>query len=238
MLKEKRDTLSIQQLPKMIDPSALKIDTSERNIDQLIQLCETYEFEHCYAWPCYYDKLTERLQYLKTRLGASLAFPSGQNTTIWKVKEAEMFMKYKPAEIDMVMNIGLLKDKKYKEAIADIKAVKAVIGDVSLKVIIEAMLLSESEIRTACKIVIESGADYVKTGTGFSQGMPTTLEHVAVIVEEIQESGLSLKVAGGIRSLDTILQMYSMGADKFGIGYTHVEEIMSEAALRGPLLKI
>ena len=99
----------------------------------------------------------------------------------------------------------------------------------SLKVIIEAMLLSDEEIRTACKLVGEGGANYVKTGTGFSVGNPTTLHHVKVIKDTIGDN-LKLKVAGGVRDLDTMLKMYKLGACRFGIGYSSALKIFKQAA--------
>ena len=101
-----------------------------------------------------------------------------------------------------------------------------------LKVIIEAMLLTDDEIRKACDLVMEGGADYVKTGTGFSVGKPTTLHHVKVIKDHVGDR-IKIKVAGGVRDLDTLLKMYKLGACRFGIGHKAADVILGQAAAVG-----
>jgi deoxyribose-phosphate aldolase len=143
------------------------------------------------------------------------------------VKQAEYYVSLGADEIDMVMNVGYLKSGMYKEALEDIKAVRNACVGTSLKVIIEAMLLSDDQIRDACKIVVDSGADYAKSGTGFSAA-PTTLHHVEVMKKAVGNSA-KLKVAGGVRDLATLVTMYAMGAHRFGIGMAASISIIEEA---------
>ena len=103
---------------------------------------------------------------------------------------------------------------------------------VPLKVIIEPMLLTDEEIRRASELAVEAGADYVKTGSGFSIGKPTTLHHVKVIKDTIGDRA-QIKVAGGVRDLDTLLKMYKLGATRFGIGCASAEKILAEADALG-----
>lgn len=131
----------------------------------------------------------------------------------------------------MVMNVGWLRSGRYDLVLDDIKAVREATPGTSLKVIIEAMTLTDDEIRKACELVIQAGADYVKSGTGFSEA-PTTLHHVKVMKEAIGDR-LKLKVAGGVRSLDTLLKMHKLGADRFGIGWKSAEKIIEEAISLG-----
>jgi len=213
----------------MMDPSILKLDTSYEDLDALIAACKKYEFGCAFAWPAYYEEMSRRLrdEAPATEFGASLAFPSGQEATITKVQQAEYFMTMDPIEIDMVMNVGWLISKRYKQAEEDIAAVRRACEGASLKVIIEAMLLNDEQIVDACKVVMAAGADYVKTGSGFS-APPTTLHHVELIRKTVGPD-YKVKVAGGVRSLDILLRMHKLGADRFGVGLPSAVRIMEEA---------
>lgn len=231
MKEYRKNLLSVKDIAYMMDPSVLKLDTSYEDVYELVDACKKYGFGCCFAWPGYYKLLSELLKDTNTAFGTSLSFPSGQEATCTKVQQAEYFMSMDPAEVDMVMNIGFLKSKRYDEVAADIKAVREATQGASLKVIIEAMILTDDEIRKACDLAIESGADYVKSGTGFSAA-PTTIHHVEVMHEAIAGRA-KLKVAGGVRSLDTLLKMYKIGADRFGIGLKSAVRIIEEAIAIG-----
>jgi deoxyribose-phosphate aldolase len=227
MKEFRKDVLSVKDIAYMMDPSILKLNTSYEDLDALIAACKKYDFGCAFAWPGYYEEMSRRLKGTNTAFGTSLSFPSGQEATCTKVQQAEYFMSLDPAEVDMVMNVGWLVSKRYKQVEDDIAAVKKAIGETSLKVIIEAMLLSDEQIQDACKIVMAAGADYVKTGTGFSQE-PTTLHHVEIIRQYVGPD-YKVKVAGGVRTLDTLLRMYKAGADRFGIGLPSAVKIIEEA---------
>ena len=224
-----KDILTIADIAYTMDPSALAINASYEDLYEMIDACKKYNFGSSFTWPAYYPVFSAELKKTNTLFGASLAFPSGQEPTFIKEKQAEWFMTMEPAEVDMVMNVGWLRSKKFKETEADIMAVRRVIGDTSLKVIIEAMQLTDEEIADACKVCISASANYVKTGTGFST-TPTTLHHVEVIKATIGDQ-INLKVAGGVRDLKTLLQMYKRGARRFGIGYKNSVKIIEEAML-------
>lgn len=224
--------LTVEDIAYMLEPSVLHLDTSIKDVDQMIQVVTKYGCKVCFCWPCYYEYVTEKLKGTGCRLGTSLAFPSGQESTSTKVYLAKEWAKLDPIVNDMVMNVGMLKAGQYEECLADIKAVREAAPDADLKVIIEAMLLTDDEIRKACELTIEGGADYVKTGTGFSVGKPTTLHHVKVMKDCVGDR-IKIKVAGGVRSLDTLLKMYKLGACRFGIGLAAAESILEEAAAYG-----
>jgi deoxyribose-phosphate aldolase len=227
-MKETRKTvLTAKDIAYLIDASTLKLDTSCEDVQQLIEACKKYDFGCAFAWPAYYELMSKELKGTNTAFGSSLAFPSGQETTFIKVAQAHYFVSLGAAEVDMVMNVGWLKSKRYEEILEDIKAVRFASKNTSLKVIIEAMLLSDEEITKACQIVEEAGADYVKSGTGFSS-TPTTIHHVEVMKAAIGDR-IKLKVAGGVRDLNTLLKMYKCGADRFGIGLASAIAIVEEA---------
>ncbi len=231
MKEYRKQVLTVKDIAYMMDPSVLKLDTSYEDVYALVDACKKYDFGSCFAWPGYYPLLSRLLKDTNTAFGTSLSFPSGQEATHTKVQQAEWFMTMNPAEVDMVMNVGWLKSKRYDEVIADIKAVRGATKGSSLKVIIEAMLLTDAEIEKACELSIQAGADYVKSGTGFSSD-PTTLHHVQVMHKAIAGRA-KLKVAGGVRSLDTLLKMYKAGADRFGIGLSSAVKIIEEAIAFG-----
>lgn len=226
--------LSVSDIAYMLEPSVLHLDTSIKDVDKMIEVVNKYGCKVCFCWPCYYEYVTKRLAETggTCRLGTSLAFPSGQESTSLKVYQAKDWAPLNPIVNDMVMNVGMLKAGQYDECLADIKAVREAAPDADLKVIIEAMLLTDDEIRKACDIVIAGGADYVKTGTGFSVGKPTTLHHVKVIKDHVGDR-IKIKVAGGVRNLDTLLKMYKLGACRFGIGLAAADSILAEAAAVG-----
>ena len=222
-----KDKLTSEDVAYLIDASTLKIDTTYADVDNLIASSKKYGFGCAFAWPAYSEYLGKALKGTKTAFGTSLSFPSGQEPTIIKVRQAEYFISLGADEVDMVMNVGWLKSRRFKETEDDIRAVRKACGDTSLKVIIEAMLLTDEEITDACKVVVAAGADYAKSGTGFSAA-PSTCHHVDVMKAAVGDD-IKIKVAGGVRDLATLLKMYKHGANRFGIGLAPSCAIMEEA---------
>lgn len=142
-----------------------------------------------------------------------IGFPNGYNTSNVKVYETLEAIEKGADEIDMVINIGWLKDRKYKEIENEIRAIKNVCGDKILKVIIETCLLTEEEKVKMCEIVDNSGADYIKTSTGFSSG-GATFEDIKLFKENLKESNLKIKAAGGVKSFEDAEEFIRLGADR------------------------
>lgn len=231
--RPRKDVLTKDDIAYMMDPSVLKLDTTLSDVKHMVEVCKKYGCGTCFCWPCYYPQLVEFLEDAPvTKFGTSLGFPTGQETTETKVFLAHQFMELEPATNDMQMNVGWLKEGLYDLVLNDIKAVREATPGVPLKVIMEVMLLTDDEIRKACELAIEAGADYVKTGSGFSVGKPTTIHHVKVITDTIGDR-VKLKVAGGVRDLDTLLKMYKLGATRFGIGCASAEKILAEVDALG-----
>ncbi len=143
-----------------------------------------------------------------------IGFPNGYNTTACKVFETEDAVKNGAEEIDMVINIGWLKDKKYDLISDEIKRIKEACNGKILKVIIETCLLTEEEKIEMCRIVTEAGADYIKTSTGFSVG-GATFNDIELFSKNIGEN-VKMKAAGGIASLDDAEKFLGLGADRLG----------------------
>ena len=143
-----------------------------------------------------------------------IGFPNGYQTTEVKCFETMDAIQNGADEIDMVINIGMLRDKRYDDILNEIRKIKKICGDHILKVIIETCLLTEQEKIEMCRIVSESGADYIKTSTGFSNG-GATFEDVALFAEHVQD-GLGIKAAGGIRSFEDAERFIALGATRLG----------------------
>ncbi len=143
-----------------------------------------------------------------------IGFPNGYSTAAVKCFEARDAIENGADEIDTVINIGHLKDKKYSEILDELKQLKAVCGDKILKVIIETCLLTKDEKIKMCEIVSRSGADYIKTSTGFSTS-GATFEDVEIFAAYV-EPHVKIKAAGGISSIDDAEKFISLGADRLG----------------------
>lgn len=143
-----------------------------------------------------------------------IGFPNGYNTTAVKCFEASEAVDNGAEEIDMVINIGMLKDKRYGELLDEIVQIKKACKGKLLKVIIETCLLTDEEKIKMCEIVSKSGADYIKTSTGFSTG-GATREDIRLFSENV-EAHLKIKAAGGIASIQDAEDMLSLGAERLG----------------------
>ncbi len=143
-----------------------------------------------------------------------IGFPNGYNTTDVKVFETENALKNGADEIDMVINLGDLMDKKYDNILSEITKIKAVCGAKVLKVIIETCLLNEEQKIKMCEIVTKSGADFIKTSTGFSTG-GATFEDIELFAKYVGKN-VKIKAAGGISSIADAEKFISLGADRLG----------------------
>ena len=164
--------------------------------------------------PASYVKRAKEYVGDKLPICTVIGFPNGYSTTETKCFETADAVKNGADEIDMVINIGWLKDKKYAELTDEIKRVKAACGGKILKVIIETCLLSDDEKIEMCRIVTESGADFIKTSTGFSTA-GATFDDIALFAKHVGPN-LKIKAAGGISSVADAEKFISLGASRLG----------------------
>ena len=164
--------------------------------------------------PPSYVKAAKEYAGDRLKICTVIGFPNGYNTTAVKVFETQDAINSGADEIDMVINIGHLKDKKYSEIEAEIAAIKKACTDKILKVIIETCLLTDEEKVKMCEIVTSAGADYIKTSTGFSTG-GATRDDVKLFRENVGE-GVLIKAAGGISSLADAEDFIALGASRLG----------------------
>ena len=202
-----------QELFSYVDHTLLK---PEATPEQIAALCAEAA-EHGTASVCVngsYVALAKKLLDGKAKVCAVIGFPLGAMSTAAKAFESAEAIRDGADEIDMVIHIGQLKAGNTDYVLEDIKAVKAAIGDHILKVIIETCLLTEEEKITMCRLVTESGAEYIKTSTGFSTG-GATVEDIRLFRENISPD-LRIKAAGGIRTFEQAQAMLDAGADRLG----------------------
>lgn len=202
-----------QELFSYVDHTLLK---PEATPEQIAALCAEAA-EHGTASVCVngsYVALAKKLLDGKAKVCAVIGFPLGAMSTAAKAFEAAEAIRDGADEIDMVIHIGQLKAVNTDYVLEDIKAVKAAIGDHILKVIIETCLLTEEEKITMCRLVTESGAEYIKTSTGFSTG-GATFDDVRLFAEHVGE-GVKIKAAGGIRSREDMEEFLRLGASRLG----------------------
>lgn len=150
----------------------------------------------------------------KMKVCTVIGFPNGYNTTKVKVFETKDAIQNGADEIDMVINLSMLKDKKYEEITEEIIQIKEACGENILKVIIETCLLNEDEKIKMCKCVTDAKADFIKTSTGFSTG-GATAEDIVLFKENVGEN-VSIKAAGGIKDLDTARDFITKGSSRLG----------------------
>ena len=164
--------------------------------------------------PAAYVKQSAEYVEVKLPICTVIGFPNGYSTTAVKVFETKDAIENGASEIDMVINIGMLKDKRYQDVEDEICQIKEACGEKILKVIIETCLLTEDEKIKMCEIVTKVGADYIKTSTGFSTA-GATFEDVDLMRKHVGEN-VKVKAAGGISSFDDAEEFIRLGADRLG----------------------
>lgn len=205
--------MEIKEILSTVDHTLLKQDASWDDIKQILDDAIKYETASVCIPASYVKKAYEYLGE-KMAVCTVIGFPNGYSTTETKVFETKDAIANGAKEIDMVININELKNKNYQYVLDEIKAIKEACGDLILKVIIETCLLTEEEKIKMCQIVTESGADYIKTSTGFSSG-GATLEDIELFAKHVGPN-VKIKAAGGISSLEDAESFIKAGASRLG----------------------
>lgn len=202
-----------QEILKRLDHTLLKQTATWEQIRNICDEGMAYHTASVCIPPCF-------VKQAKEYVGDSVAvctvigFPNGNTTTAVKVFETEDALRNGADEIDMVINIGDVKSRDYEKVLKEIKAVKAVCGETILKVIIETCLLTEEEKIKMCEVVTESGADFIKTSTGFSVAGATFAD--VKLMREHVGAQVKVKAAGGISTMEDAEKFLSLGAERLG----------------------
>ena len=202
-----------EEIIRYVDHTLLKQESTMEDIKIICDDAIKYNTASICIPPSYVSFAKE---YVKDRIKICtvIGFPNGYNTTEVKVFETKDAIKNGADEIDMVINIGKLKDKQYDDILSEINAIKDACGDRILKVIIEACLLTDEEKIKMCEIVSLSNADFIKTSTGFSTG-GATLEDIK-LMKEYLTNNKQIKAAGGISSFEDATEFINSGATRLG----------------------
>ena len=205
--------MEVKQILNMVDHTLLKQESTWEQIKEICDDGMKYETASVCIPPAFVKQAKEYVGN-KLQICTVIGFPNGYNTTAVKCFETEDAVKNGADEIDMVINIGWVKEQKWNELLEEIKAVKAACHGKLLKVIIETCLLTDEEKVKMCEIVSVSGAEYIKTSTGFSTG-GATREDVALFAENVKP-GVKIKAAGGISSIKDAEDFIALGAERLG----------------------
>lgn len=216
------------ELNKYIDHTLLKPEATKEQITKLCEEARQYDFASVCVNTCYVPLAKQLLAGSDVKVCCVVGFPLGAMDTVSKAFEAKTAVENGAQEVDMVINIGALKDKDYDYVTKDIAAVVEASKPAIVKVIIEACLLTDEEKVEACKCSMNAKAEFVKTSTGFSTHGATP-EDVALMKKTVGDV-CKVKAAGGVRSYDDTMKMIEAGADR--LGCSAGIKVMEEAKAR------
>lgn len=205
--------MDIKAITSIVDHTLLLQTSTWEEIKVICDDAMAYETASVCIPPCYVKQANEYMQG-KIPVCTVIGFPNGNVATATKVFETKQAIAEGATEIDMVINVGMLKAGNYDYVLGEIKQLKAACGNLVLKVIIETCLLTEDEKIKMCELVTKSGADYIKTSTGFSTA-GATFEDIALFKKHVGE-GVKIKAAGGISSIADAEKFIELGADRLG----------------------
>lgn len=203
----------MKNILKTVDHTLLKVTATWGEIKEICDEAQEMKVASVCIPPCYVKKASE---YLKGEIAVCtvIGFPLGYQTTATKVFEAQDAIANGADEVDMVVNVGYVKNHQFEEVEAEISAIKKAVGNKVLKVIIETCFLTEEEKIEMCKAVTRAGADFIKTSTGMGTG-GATLEDIQLMAKHIGE-GVAIKAAGGVKTIADAEAFIGAGASRLG----------------------
>ncbi len=202
------------ELNKYIDHTLLKPDATNKQIMILINEAIEFDFFSVCVNPCFIDLAKKALIKTNVKVATVIGFPLGANTTESKINEARDAIKRNADELDMVINIGMLKQGNIDYLINEINSIKNIAGERILKVIVETCLLSNDEKKAVLEAVIKGNAGFIKTSTGFSTGGADIND--IKLFKELAAGKIKIKASGGIRTREKAIRMIEAGADRLG----------------------
>ncbi|MCR4675467.1 MAG: deoxyribose-phosphate aldolase [Lachnospiraceae bacterium] len=208
--------MSNEELLSHVDHTLLNVDATWDEIVEIIEDGMKYKTASICIPPSFVAPAAEYIAEADSELSVCtvIGFPNGYSTTAVKAYEAEEAVQNGASEIDMVVNVGWVKENRWDWIIDEINEVKEACGEKTLKVIIESCLLTEEEIVAMCQAINHSHADFIKTSTGFSTG-GATFEVISLMAEHMSKDK-KIKAAGGISTLDDARHFLELGADRLG----------------------
>lgn len=204
----------MKPLNRYIDHTLLKANATKQDIINLCEEAKTYNFFSVCVNSAYVPLAKQQLKDSEVKVCAVIGFPLGASSTKAKVFEAKTAVEDGADEIDMVINVGLLKSKDFDGVWKDIEAVKNQLPNTVLKVILETCYLEEIEIIKASELAIQSGADFIKTSTGFGTGGATIND--VKLMKSVCKDCVKIKASGGIKDAKTALEYINLGVERLG----------------------
>lgn len=201
-------------LPALIDHTMLRPEATRADVLRLCREATQYGFQVIFIPPCYTAEAVEAVAGSDVRVGIPVGFPLGGHATSVKVAEALEGVRHGAVVLDMVINVSRLKSGDLDAVRQDIAEVVRATPRAEHKVILETCYLTDQEKTTACTLVVEAGADYVKTSTGFAAGGATVAD--VKLLKAAVENRAKVKASGGIRDWKTAREMLEAGADRIG----------------------
>ncbi|MDR3052013.1 MAG: deoxyribose-phosphate aldolase [Oscillospiraceae bacterium] len=214
------------EVAQLIDISAVRTQHTLSDIIKTVEIAKKYRFVNVHSLPCWTADVRRLLAgEADIRAGAPVGFPGGGHTTEIKLTEAKRLIADGVQEMDIVMNVGRFKNREYDYVLNELKQVIALApAHVLTKVIIELNCLEDDEIEKVCELVMRSGADYIKTGTGWVPG-DANIARIAKI-KRCTHGRIKVKAAGGIRTRGEFDSLFSLGVERFGINTESALEIV------------
>ena len=212
---------------RLIDISAVRTQHTYSDIEEVVRIAKQYRFINVHSLPCWTSTVRDKLSGENDiYVGAPVGFPGGAHKTEIKILEAEHLIRDGVQEMDIVMNVGRFKNKEYKYVSDEIKKILAITPkDVRTKVIIEINALTDAEIDKACEIIPDTGAEFLKTGTGWISA-PLNISGIKRI-KDLTRGKIKIKASGGIRSKSDFEELVNYGIERFGINLKTALEIVS-----------
>ena len=197
-----------------MDHTVLKPETTRATVKRFCDEAKEYHFASVCINPTWVKYVSEQLKGSGVKTCCVIGFPLGANTTYVKKIETEDAVQNGAEEVDMVINLGWVKEKRFHDVQTEIHTLKDICDDKILKVIVETCFLTEEEKIKMCEVVTEAGADFIKTSTGFGSG-GATFEDVALFAAHVGEN-VRIKAAGGIGSFEDAKHFLELGASRLG----------------------
>lgn len=218
--------MTAREAARMIDISAVRTHHSYTDILSVVDIAKQYGFINVHSLPCWTKTVSELLKdEPEIYVGAPVGFPGGAHKTSVKMLEAQELIRDGVEEMDIVMNVGKFKNKEYGYVLDELNQIIDLAPDyVKTKVIIELNCLTDEEMCEACRLVMDTNADFVKTGTGWVPG-DANLSRIEKI-KKLTDGKIMVKAAGGIRTRAEFDALCAMGVERFGINTKSALEIV------------
>ncbi len=213
------------ELAQYLDVTLVRNTHRQSEIESLIEQAKRFKFACVFTLPCYLKQVVQGLKGSGVHSGGTAGFPSGGEFTETKLFETKMSFCIGADEMDVVINLGWLLSGHYAAVLDELKCIREAAEDKTLKCIIEIGCLDDYSAKKACELVLQAGADYIKTGTGWFS--PATIEQVRLI-KSVVGNDISIKAAGGIRDLEFVEALKAEGVKRIGISLQSAVYILSK----------